>query len=180
MSDPYLNVLSDEQLVQLAIKDERIYEVLIDRYRRPLRTFIYSRFVHDNDQLDDIVQESFVRAYYSLNTFNLTMKWKTWLYRIALNLVFTMIKKPQTLTLEENLNGLESDAPEKIVENNLRKEKVEEVLGLMDPKYSLVLVMHYQKEQSLEEISKALNMKILQVKSRLEYARKLFAISFEV
>ena len=75
----------DALLVQRAVAgDQRAFELLVIKYQRRLQRLI-GRMVRDTDLVEDIAQETFIRAYRALPQFRGDAQFYTWLYRIAVN-----------------------------------------------------------------------------------------------
>ena len=76
---------SDTQLVARTLAgDDRAFELLVLKYQRRIQRLI-ARMVRDVDLVEDIAQESFIRAYRALHQFRGDAQFYTWLYRIAVN-----------------------------------------------------------------------------------------------
>lgn len=76
---------SDAQLVARTLAgDDRAFELLVIKYQRRIQRLI-GRMVRDTDLVEDIAQESFIRAYRALHQFRGEAQFYTWLYRIAVN-----------------------------------------------------------------------------------------------
>lgn len=76
---------SDAMLVERAVAgDQRAYELLVIKYQRRIERLI-GRMVRDVDLVEDIAQETFIRAYRALHQFRGDAQFYTWLYRIAVN-----------------------------------------------------------------------------------------------
>lgn len=76
---------SDAQIVQRAVAgDQRAFELLVIKYQRRIERLI-GRMVRDVDLVEDIAQETFIRAYRALHQFRGEAQFYTWLYRIAVN-----------------------------------------------------------------------------------------------
>ncbi len=76
---------ADQQLVERVQKgDKRAFEVLVLKYRHRIFSLV-SRFVRDSDEVQDVVQEAFIKAYRALPGFRGDSAFYTWLYRIAIN-----------------------------------------------------------------------------------------------
>ncbi len=69
---------SDKELVELALRgDKRAFEALILRYQNGIINYIY-RMILDMDEAMDLAQEVFIKAYFSLNTYNFHYSFSTW------------------------------------------------------------------------------------------------------
>src|SRR5450830_723040 len=76
---------SDSLLVERAVAgDQRAFELLVIKYQRRVERLI-GRMVRDTDLIEDIAQETFIRAYRALHQFRGDAQFYTWLYRIAVN-----------------------------------------------------------------------------------------------
>ena len=76
---------TDKQLVQRVQKgDRRAFDLLVLKYQQKIMSLI-SRYVHDGDEVQDVAQEAFVKAYRALPNFRGDSAFYTWLYRIAIN-----------------------------------------------------------------------------------------------
>ena len=82
---------SDMQLVQRTVAgDQRAYELLVIKYQRRIERLI-ARMVRDHDLVQDIAQETFLRAYRALPQFRGEAQFYTWLYRIATNVCLDLL-----------------------------------------------------------------------------------------
>lgn len=170
--------LTDEQLVEFVFENPNIYSILMHRHKRYLFNFINAHLIKDQDQVEDIVQEAFVKAYINLNKFDISKKWKTWLYTIAINCAYTYLRKPQTESLEVCAYFLATaNNPEKLVEIELQKEKIASAIFGLEPKHKIILELYYNQELNYEEIGKILNLSKSAVRSRLDIALRCLRIS---
>src|SRR5574343_759952 len=102
---------SDLQLVERTVAgDQRAYELLVIKYQRRIERLI-GRMVRDVDLVQDIAQESFLRAYRALHQFRGDAQFYTWLYRIAVNTAkkFLLELKHDPTVAESFLAGDEDD-----------------------------------------------------------------------
>ena len=88
---------SDEELALLALRQPECYDFLILRHRLSLINFIYFKYTRSLPEAEDIVQEAHIKAYINLASFDATRKWKTWLFRIAINVTKSFLNKIKTL-----------------------------------------------------------------------------------
>lgn len=76
---------SDQQLVERVQKgDKRAFDLLVVKYQHRIASLV-SRFVQDADEVQDVTQEAFIKAYRALGNFRGDSQFYTWLYRIAVN-----------------------------------------------------------------------------------------------
>jgi RNA polymerase sigma-70 factor, ECF subfamily len=177
---------SDAGLVRRAAEgDVAAFGLLVERYQRPM-TALVARMTPNADDVDDVVQELFVRAWKGLPTFRGDAQFSTWLYRIAVNTALKHRSRRRdentvSLSAEELTGGIDSltagasGADGDPFLSAQRKEQEElvrrAVLGLPE-KQRAVVVLHYFEGRSCEEISQIVNCSVGTVWSRLHYACK--------
>jgi RNA polymerase sigma-70 factor, ECF subfamily len=164
------------------------FGTLVERYQRPMAALV-ARMTDNPDDVDDIVQELFVRAWKGLPRFRGDAQFSTWLYRIAVNTAIkhrSRTKNDAALSLSaENLvGGLESlQAPEdaaatqggdpfRAAHQKEREQMVREAVLSLPEKQRAVVVLHYFEGHSCEEISNIVGCSLGTVWSRLHYACK--------
>src|SRR5476651_1778420 len=87
----------DEQLVQMVLSgDETAFEVIFDRYKRPM-TRVVSRFFRERSEIEEFVQQSFTKAYFSLKKFRggEDRSFAAWMTRIAVNVCYDEFRRRQ-------------------------------------------------------------------------------------
>lgn len=182
---------SDAALVQRAAKgDVRAFRELVERYQRPMAALI-SRMTDSPDDVDDILQELFIRAWKGLPRFRGDAQFSTWLYRIAVNTTIKHRSRHRAETAlsisADSLTGgldtligsdqiqtptsLDGD-PFQAAERKERETVVQEAVRALPDKQRAVVVLHYFEGHSCEEISKIVGCSLGTVWSRLHYACK--------
>jgi RNA polymerase sigma-70 factor (ECF subfamily) len=185
---------SDQMLVARTVAgDQRAYELLVIKYQRRIQRLI-GRMVRDVDLVEDIAQETFIRAYRALAQFRGEAQFYTWLYRIAVNTAKKALVdlKRDPLVSESALRGGGDDDETSPVENELTTaETPETVLAAKEIAGVVNAAMEALPEElrqavtlreieglSYEEIAEAMNCPIGTVRSRIFRARE--AISAKV
>ena len=185
---------TDQMLVARAVAgDQRAYELLVLKYQRRIERLI-GRMVRDVDLVEDIAQETFIRAYRALGQFRGEAQFYTWLYRIAVNTAKKALVdlKRDPLVSESALRGGDDDDETSAVENELTSpETPETVLAAKEIAATVNSAMEALPEElrqavtlreieglSYEEIADAMNCPIGTVRSRIFRARE--AISAKV
>ncbi len=185
---------SDLQLVERTVAgDQRAYELLVIKYQRRIERLI-GRMVRDTDLVQDIAQETFIRAYRALHQFRGDAQFYTWLYRIAVNTAkkALMDMKRNPVISENALRGGDDEDETSRVDNELTTEETPEtVLAAQEIARVVNAAMEALPEDlrqavtlreieglSYEEISLAMNCPIGTVRSRIFRARE--AISAKV
>ena len=164
--------------------DQKAYEEILNRYRPGIFNLVL-RMVRNREEAEDIVQETFIKAFNALSTFSEEYALSTWLYKIALNNCIDHFrkKKLQTLSLDKPLEGKDSDlkrelpdrglTPEGAVLRSERHQLVREAIEKLPEHYRRVIVMRHQEERSYEEIAQILGVPLGTVKARIFRAREL-------
>ena len=185
---------TDLMLVERTVAgDQKAYELLVLKYQRRIERLI-GRMVRDTDLVQDIAQETFIRAYRALSQFRGEAQFYTWLYRIAVNTAKKALVdlKRDPVVSESSLRGGDEDEETSGVENELTtSETPETVLAAKEIAATVNSAMEALPEElrqavtlreieglSYEEIAEAMNCPIGTVRSRIFRARE--AISAKV
>lgn len=127
---------------------------------------------------EDVVQESYVKAFRNLHSFRSESKFSTWLYRIVYNTAVThtntKIWVSDRETILENASHLTENEPEMRIETIERKEIVAEILKKMPNGDALLLTLYYLEDNPIKEIAQITGLNDSNVKVKLFRARKLF------
>lgn len=170
--------LSDEQVVQLVIKeDQDLYEILVRRYDKKLLKYI-QHYVQEEDKALDVVQETFIKAFINLNGFNQKLKFSSWIYRIAHNEAINYIKKYEREISSDKNDWVKNIKDHYIdLEGDFRrqetKEKIREALKKLSLKYQEVLWLYFFEEKSYEEISDILRISVGTVGTQINRGKRL-------
>jgi len=169
---------TDEEIAALVQRgDHEQFGVLIERYTAKLLRY-GNRFLSDRDDIADIVQDVFVRTYQSIQSFDTSLRFSPWIYRIAHNTFVNALRaKGRTTLLSFDLDTLvapldlrESSAQEE--DGELMRKAIDEGLSKINPKYKEVLILYYFEELSYTDIADVLHVPISTVGIRLLRAKK--------
>jgi RNA polymerase sigma-70 factor, ECF subfamily len=167
------NKTDEEVVLYVQSKDQEVYFVIVERYQSKLMRYVNS-IVHDEAKASDIVQETFIKAFINLRSFDNKKKFSSWIYRIAHNEAINAIKKNyKEVSFEEDFD-IQSD--ENITDNFERKEielKVGECIKKIPLLYSEPLVLYIIEDKSYEEISDILRIPMGTVATRISRAKIL-------
>lgn len=153
--------------------DASSFEPLVVRYERVLFAVAF-RLLANHEDARDATQNTFIRAYERLESFDPERRFFSWIYRIAVNesLNLRRARRPQ----ETLGNGLEvAGLQVETVEARETAARVEEALNQLSEEYREVVVLRYFGELSYGEISQAIGVPEKTVKSRLFSARQRLA-----
>jgi RNA polymerase sigma-70 factor, ECF subfamily len=167
-------LFSDEKLVALIIGgDKESFGELIDRYEQKLTRYV-KKFTQNRDDVSDIVQVVFIKAYSNLQGFDTSRSFNSWIYRIAHNESVTYLKKRGG----ERVSFIDFDtffphpfAKEASDEKALSredKEALDKSLDQISLKYREVLILYYYEELSYQEIADVLHIPIATVGVRIK------------
>ncbi len=185
---------SDLQLVERTnAGDQRAFELLVIKYQRRIERLI-ARMVRDTDQVQDIAQETFIRAYRALHQFRGEAQFYTWLYRIAVNTakkaLLDMKRNPvvsdsalrnQSDEDETSAPGQElttDETPETVLAAQEIAQAVNAAMQALPEELRQAVTLREIEGLSYEEIAAAMECPIGTVRSRIFRARE--AISARV
>ena len=184
---------SDAPLVERAVAgDHKAFELLVIKYQRRIQRLI-GRMVRDVDLVEDIAQETFIRAYRALAQFRGDAQFYTWLYRIAVNTAKkSLMDLKRNPTVSENSFKSDDDDETSPVENELTSSEtpdavlaskeiaqiINSALEALPEELRQAITLREIEGLSYDEISEAMNCPIGTVRSRIFRARE--AISQKV
>jgi len=171
--------MNDEVLITLFQSgDEKVFRLLVERYEDRIRNLVYSIFRND-EYLDDIAQDIFIKAYEGLKKFRFNSSFYTWLYRIAVNTCRDELRKRKTRrflsfeSLSESMQQYVHAKNSVLPQDGELKDILAEYLGKLPDKYRLPIVLKDIQGLSYEEIASVLECEMGTVKSRLSRARSM-------
>ncbi|MFP8777061.1 RNA polymerase sigma factor RpoE [Hydrogenophaga sp. RWCD_12] len=182
---------SDAMLVQRTLAGEmRAFELLVLKYQRRVERLI-GRMVRDSDLVQDIAQETFIRAYRALAQFRGDAQFYTWLYRIAVNTAKKQLMElkrdplvfqsqlssgddDETSSVERELSSsaTDSETPEAVLASKEIAEAVNAAMDALPEELRMAITLREIEGLSYEEISVALDCPIGTVRSRIFRARE--------
>ncbi len=175
---------TDQELVALYFSgDESALKFLIDRHIKAVYNFV-SRFTGANDETDDVVQETFLKAWKNLKKFREDGNFKTWLFAIGRNAAIDFLRKKKHAAFSsfETESGnaltdtLADPAPlsEELFALAENGKILERALAVLAPAYREVMLLRYQNDFTFDEIGKILGKPLDTVKS--QHRRALIAL----
>lgn len=167
--------LEDNELVSRTLAgDTRSYEELVGRYERLVAKVLYP-YAKREISAEDLMQETFLRAYDRLDSFNPEYRFKTWLLAIANNLgIDTLRRRREMVEFNQEIHSeTVSGGPEKMAMDAERDAGVREAMESLPETYQVPLMLRYNEEMSYAEIAEVLGITVAAVKSRLFRARNM-------
>ena len=173
-----MNAPADRDLILRARRGDAkadAYGELVARYQTSVFNVCY-RILHERGEAEDMAQESFMRAYERLNTFDDAREFGPWIRRVAANVCLNHLssQKP-TSELEEERDADQSQRIDEQVEVKERSEQIRAALASLPPHYRVVVELRHYQEMPYDEIAAELKIPLSDVKSHLFRARKLLA-----
>lgn len=171
--------LSDEELAKLvSLGDTDKFGILMERYQAKLLRY-GRKFLVDKDNIEDVVQDVFVKTYTNIKSFDVSQKFSPWIYRIAHNTFINAIKKSSLNPLY--LFDFDTLISHTIVEDPIEKEReqkeikafIDKGLESIEDKYREILVLYYIEEFSYKEIADILQIPISTVGVRIMRAKNV-------
>jgi len=172
---------SDEDLIErFQNGDLYAFDLIVKRYKEQLLNFVY-RFVGNQEEAEDIIQETFLRVYRKRKAYKRIAKFSTWIYTIAGNLSRTELRRRKRRKLfsvsemgfEDRDYEISDDVynPETQVDGVIQEEIIHREINNLSPKFREVIILRDVQELSYEEISKIIKVPIGTVKSRVNRGR---------
>ena len=181
------NLLKDEDqiLVKKALGgDQKAYHTLVARHKRAVFHIIY-KIVSDQEEASDLMQETFMKAFVSLSTYNPQYRFSTWLYKIAANSAIDYLRKKKrgTVSLNEPIKTEEDQIEVEVPDWSKNPEaewvakqkamSIEEAIQSLPKQFREVIIYRHKEDKSYEEISEILKIPVGTVKARIFRAREL-------
>lgn len=177
--------LTDEQIVALVQGgDKEKFGVLMERYSKKLSRY-GKKFLSNQDNIEDIVQDIFIKTYQNIQSFDTSLKFSSWIYRIAHNAFVNGLKKKQKSAMPYfDLDilipyGFHENPVLEEHEREQMKKMIEIGLNELKPKYKEAIILHYLEEFSYKEISDILEVPIGTVGIRIMRGREALRKVYE-
>jgi RNA polymerase sigma-70 factor (ECF subfamily) len=175
----------DSELISKAKSgDENALQELLSKYKIAVYNLIY-RMVKDKQEAEDLTQETFIKTFKSLPSFNEEYAFSTWIFKIATNncIDFFRKRKLKTYSLDKPIQYKTSEIqqehpdPDFNAEKNMlareRSDMIKKAIDSLPEKYKEAIVLRHRQEKSYEEIAEMLDLPLGTVKARIFRAREM-------
>ncbi|WP_412986057.1 RNA polymerase sigma factor [Pontimicrobium sp. IMCC45349] len=160
--------------------DANAYAVIVERYKDLVYTLAYRMMKH-TEEAEEVAQDTFIKAYKSLNKFKGDSKFSTWIYRVAYNTCLDRLKKNKRYQsnvaideyTEHHVKSIDNALD--VLEQKERQLVIKSCIDKLDSESSFLLTLYYFEEQSLDEIAAITGLKANNVKVKIFRARKKLA-----
>jgi len=175
----------DMRLIKQALGGKQnAYERLMKKYAGYTRNLIF-RMITNREDVEDLTQEAFIKAFNSLDKFDSQFAFSTWLFKIATNNCIDYIrkKKLKTYSIDNEISTDEDDMkfeipdseylPDKEIIDKQRKKILANAIERLPARYKTVILMRHRDDMEYEEIAKKLKLPIGTVKAHIFRGREL-------
>ncbi len=172
------NDIADKDLVQKSLLDSFYFSCLYYRYEKQLQRYIKRISNISDTEIDDVLQESFVKIWKNLNNYNPNIALSSWIYRIIHNQTISHWRKLQSFGKSNSISYkehfMDTIAENTSYNNEKQEEKIQEIIYQLPLNYQIVLVLRFFENKNYEEISDILKIPEGTVATRLNRAKKAF------
>jgi len=179
-----LSEVDDSELARLAeLGREPAFRELLIRYERPIFSLIY-RMVRDRELAEDLAQETFVRAFNAIASYNSSYKFNSWIFKIASNHTINYLRKGKLDTVSifgTSDGGLgdrelqiksKTENPHEFTERRELGGRIEVAIGELREEYRMAILLYHVEGYSYEEIADIMDIPLGTAKTYLFRARK--------
>ncbi len=171
---------TDNKLVALALEDRDVFAILMKRYEDKLMRFVKRISNVPLEEVEDLLQEIFIKVYINLRDFDQGLSFSSWIYRIARNHTISSFRKhkarPQTVSFDADdyiINSIRDEFDIHIeLDKKERKEVLVEAIFELGDKYRDIVVLKFLEEKSYEEIGDILKIPPGTIATRISRAKK--------
>lgn len=195
MSDPAqrgprqpLDSLSDADLAVAARKgSEDACTALVKRFQRPVYNLV-ARLVQDPGLAEDLTQDAFLKMFRGLGQYDASLRFSSWLFRIAHNTAIDHLRQRRLLLAPprldddgeqvdplEGLPDLRADSPEQAATRRQMAAVLDQAIDTLRPEYRAVVILRHHEDLDYDEIAEVMTLPLGTVKTYLHRARKELA-----
>ena len=160
--------------------DSCAFDTLFARHSDTIHSMLL-KFTSNNDDVEDLMQEAFMKAYLKIGQYNPKYDFGAWIYTIARNTFvdFSRMQKsnalnPQNISLDSsNITQASAPTPEDYIINAQQRAQIERYIAMLPEDYRKLFELRFIDEYSYEEIAEKLDMKLGTVKTRIFRVRNI-------
>jgi RNA polymerase sigma-70 factor (ECF subfamily) len=171
---------TDQEIVRQTFAHKEAFGLLIERYEAKLLRYLERLGVGVREDREDILQNAFVKAYRNLHSFDPTLEFSSWIYRITHNEAMSFFRakraRPQVILSEEGTALLTELSDEQadtaaLAEHRLSREELAKALDALDDRYRTALLLRFFEDRSYAEMSDILEVPVGTVSTLLHRAK---------
>lgn len=164
--------------------DTHAFQYLQQKYHKLILNLI-RKMIRDEDDVEDLAQETFIKAYKALSSFQFGFSFSAWLYRIASNTCIDFLRKKRfpTISLSQTVPGNDEEyeieiadqtfVPDLTVMNEERRAALNNAIESLPENYRNIIKLRHEEELDYKDIAERLDMPLGTVKAHLFRARKV-------
>jgi len=176
--------IDEKEIIKLILNGEKDYFILIQKKYYSLIYNLIRKIIKDEDDIDDLVQETFIKVYKALPNFQFNFNFSSWIYKIASNncIDFIRRKKLNFVYIDKNDENEDDEykfdikdpnfTPEEQLQVKERSQLLKEAIKKLPKNYQQVIHLRHEEELDYQEIAERLNIPLGTVKIHLFRARK--------
>jgi RNA polymerase sigma-70 factor (ECF subfamily) len=185
VAQPNKSKSEDIKLIDSAIAgNQASYEKLMKKYYQLIYNLVY-RMISRKEDVEDLTQEAFIKAFNSIENFDKQFAFSTWLFKIATNNAIDYLRKKKlfTFSIDKEIESDDSDykfeipdhenKPDKKIMDSQMRQILDEAIESLPPKYKEVIVLRHKNELEYEEIAKKLKLPLGTIKAHIFRGREL-------
>ena len=179
MTDPIAR-FDDRTLIKLAVAGQaECFSVLMNRHGTAVKRYI-EKIVKNRSDVEDIVQDTFLKAWLSLSTFRFESNFRTWVTRVAINEVLALYRRQRCRPFcpePANFDTFRSScgSPDEALARSEARRTVRSAIAELPEKYREILILCELEQLSMDEAARQLKSSISLVKTRLFRARHMLS-----
>ncbi len=187
LAAPNYATLDDRELATMAARGrEPAFREILARYERPVFSLVY-RMVRNRTVAEDLAQESFIRAFNAIGSYNSSYKFSNWILKIANNHTIDHLRKRKlnTVSIDGSPHATTQDEisqtrlviesggenPQEYVEHRELGGQIEEAIGELREEYRTVILLRHVEGYAYDEIAEIMDLPLGTVKTNLHRAR---------
>jgi RNA polymerase sigma-70 factor (ECF subfamily) len=183
MKDEQLKISDDQLVARVQKGDKRAFDLLVLKHQFKVHAIV-SKYVKDYDEVNDVVQETFIKAYRALEAFRSESAFYTWLYRIAVNTSknYLLARNRRPPSFDVDLGDAENaelssqlqnlDSPDNILSRNELETVIDVAIKGLPADLRNALILREFEDLSYEQISDIMDCPVGTVRSRIFRARE--------
>lgn len=181
----------DQELVRRVQQgDKKAFDLLVIKYQQRIAKLI-SRYVRDQDEVQDVAQEAFIKAYRALPRFRGDSAFYTWLYRIAINTAknylvaqgrrppATDVEAEEAVYVDGGMKMSDRDTPEQLMQRDEVERVIFDTIDSLPEELRTAITLREMEGLSYEEIAVTMDCPIGTVRSRIFRAREAIEIKMK-
>ena len=174
-----LTEVEEDVITRSQCRDLAAFEQLVRKYQ-PYAFSLAMKFLCDEAEASDVVQDSFLRVWQNIDRYDPKRKFTTWIYKIVVNLCvdrFRVLKRSRSIFLSRDRDPVMEDLPDERDWETMRShEQLADVIrtlsGRLSPKQRMVFTLRDLQDLTVKEVVEITGLSIGSVKTNLHYARK--------